>query len=180
MKKLLVLAAAVAALATALPLAALADDGTAAVQADIAKLKTDVQTKHDTVVADAAKLQADAQSLVGTTDKKAARQTIKADAPKLTGDWKSLLATCLADRLQLRKDFQAAIQAGASKQDLRLLRRQANLEIRLVNLDMREAVAKAHLAVVELRQSFHQAGGQAPTVPTPPTTAPTVAPVTTS
>ena len=176
MKKFLVLACSLLALAAAAPLAALADDPTAAVQADIAKLKSDVQTKHDAVVADAQKLQADAQSLVGTSDKKAARGTIKVDALKLTGDWKSLLSVCLADRQQLRSDFKAAVAAGVSRQQLRLLRRQANLEIRLVNLDMREAVAKAHLAVVELRQSFHQTGGQAPDVPTPPATAPTVQP----
>lgn len=179
MKKLIVLVCSVVAVAVAVPVAALADDGTAAVQADIAKLKTDVQAKHDQVVADAQKLESDADALVGT-DKKTAKQTIKVDALKLTGDWKSLLSTCLADRQQLRKDFRAAVQAGASKQQLKLLRRQANLEIRLVNLDMREAVAKAHLAVVKLRQTYHQAGQNAPAVQTPPATPPTVPTVTTS
>lgn len=170
MKRFLVLLVAVTAVAVAVPLAALADDPTSAVQADIAKLKTDVQAKHDTVVADAQKLAADAASLAGTTDKQAARAEIKADATKLTGDWKSLVATCLADRKQLRQDVQAAVQGGAAKRDLRLLVRQANLEIRLTNLDMREAVATARLAVVKLRQGFAAAGQQAPAVPTPTVT----------
>jgi len=174
MKKLTMLFLLVVAVAVAAPVAALADDGTAAVQADIAKLKTDVQAKHDAVVADATKLQADAQSLVGTSDRKAARQTIVADAQKLTSDWKSLLATCLADRAQLHTDVLAAKNAGANKQQLRLLVREANLEIRIVNLDMRSAVAKAHLAVVQLRESFHKAGQQGPAITTPPASTPTV------
>lgn len=177
MTKFLSLLVVALAIAVAAPLAAFADDPTAAVQADIAKLKSDVQAKHDTVVADAQKLETDATSLVGSSDKKAARDTIKADVTQLVTDWKSLLATCKADRDQLHQDLQAAVQAGASKRDLHMLVRQANLEIRLVNLDMREAVVKARLAVLKLRQSFAAAGQQAPAVSTPPA-APAVQPVT--
>ena len=167
MKRYLSLFLIAMAIAVAAPVAALADDPTATVQADIAKLKSDVQTKHDTVVADAQKLEADATSLVGTSDKKAARDTIKADVTQLVTDWKSLLQVCLADRQQLRDDVKAAIDGGASKQDVRMLVREAQLEIRAANLDMREAVTKARLAVVKLRQSFAAAGQQAPAVQTP-------------
>ena len=167
MKKTLILAVAVCAAALLVPVAALADDPVSTVQADIAKLKSDVQSKHDTVVADAQKLESDADALAGTSDKNAARQTIKADAQKLRSDWKSLLATCLADRAQLHKDVQAAKDAGVSKHQVRLLVRQGNLEIRLVNLDLRSAVAKARLAVVKMRESFAAAGQPAPSVTAP-------------
>lgn len=177
MKMTLILALAVVAAALIVPVAAFADDPVSTVQADIAKLKSDVQTKHDTVLADAQKLEADADALAGTSDKKAARQTIKADAQKLGSDWKSLLATCLADRAQLHKDVLAAKDAGVPKHQVRLLVRQANLEIRLVNLDMRSAVAKARLAVVKMRESFAASGQPAPSVVTPSTT-PSVQPVT--
>lgn len=180
MNKALSLVVIVLAVAAAAPVAALADDPVATVQADIAKLKSDVQTKHDTVVADAQKLEADAASLVGTSDRKGARKTIKADALKLTGDWKSLLAVCLADRKQLREDVQAAARSGVSRRDLRRLVREANLEIRLTNMNMRAAVLEARIAVLELRESFHHAGQQAPTVPTPPAQTPAPEPVTTS
>jgi len=177
-KKILMLAVVALTVAAAAPVAAFADDPVGAVQADIAKLKTDVQAKHDQVVADAQKLETDANSFAGTSDKKTARQTIRVDALKLTGDWRSLLSTCLADRVQLRADVLAAKQAGVPAQQLRLLVRQANLEIRLTNLNMREAVAEAHLAVVKLRESFAASGQQAPNVTTPPSTTPTPAPVT--
>jgi len=178
MKKFLSLAIVVLALAAIAPVSALADGSgsTATVQADIAKLKTDVQTKHDTVVADAQKLEADAGSLVGT-DKKTARETIKADALKLTGDWKSLLSVCLRDRMQLRADVKAARESGVPHRELRLLVREANLEIRLTNMDMRAAVLKARIAVIKLRQSFAAAGDEAPSVPTPPAQTPDAQPI---
>ena len=177
-KKILMLVVVALAVAAVAPVAAFADDPVATVQADIAKLKTDVQAKHDQVVLDAQKLEADASSLAGTSNKKAARQTIRVDALKLTGDWRSLLSTCLADRMQLRADVHAAKAAGVPARQLRLLVRQANLEIRLTNLNMRAAVAEAHLAVVKLRESFAASGQQAPNVVTPPTSTPTPAPVT--
>ncbi len=173
MRKLLLLAALTLTACALVPVAAMAASPLDAVNADIAKLTSDVQIKHDTVVADAQKLQADATSLLGTSDKKAARATIKADAKKLTTDWHSLLATCLADRAQLRSDIAAARQAGAGDHgQLRLLVRQANLSIRATNLEMRAAVARARAAVVGLRASFRAAGEQAPVVPLPPATTP--------
>ena len=172
MKKLMYIAALALAAAAIAPIAALADtDPLAAIKADIAQLKTDVQTKHDAVVADATTLQNDAHSLVGS-DRKTARTKIKIDALKLTGDWKSLLSVCLADRLQLRKDINAARQAGAGKGQIAPLVREANLEIRATNLQMRAAVLQARAAVIELRQSFKKAGKQAPTIPTPPAETP--------
>jgi hypothetical protein len=173
MRKLLLLAALTLASAALIPTAALAATPIDAVNADLAKLTSDVQTKHDSVVADAQTLMTDANSLVGTSDKQAARATIKADAVKLTGDWKSLLAVCLADRAQLRVDILAARQAtpGGNRQ-LRLVVRQANLELRATNLEMRAAVARARAAVVALRVSFKSAGEQAPSVPTPPAATP--------
>lgn len=176
--KFLSLLAVALAVAVAAPLAAFADDSTASVQADIAKLKSDVQAKHDTVVADAQQVETDASSLTGSSDKKAARETIKTDVTKLVTDWKSMLAVCLADREQLRQDVHAAADGGASKHDLRMLVREANLEIRLVNLDMREAVTKARIAVLKLRQSFAADGHQAPSTPAPPTQTPSAQPVT--
>ncbi len=176
MRKLMYfMALAVAAVAIA-PVAAMADttDPLAAIKADIAKLQTDVQTKHDTVVADATTLQNDANSLVGTTDKNAARAKIKIDALKLTGDWRSLLSVCLADRLQLRTDVAAARQAGNGHGQIRPLIREANLQIQATNLEMRAAVLKARAAVFALRQSFKNEGATAPVVPTPPATTPTV------
>src|SRR5215475_4440233 len=115
MRKILFLTALALTVAALVPVAALADDPVATVQADIAKLTADVQTKHDTVVADAATLQADAESLVGTSDRKAARLKIKLDALKLTGDWKSLLAVCLGDRAKLRADVKAARLQGVPR-----------------------------------------------------------------
>ena len=94
------------------PVAAMAATPIETVKADLTKLSTDVQTKHDTVVADAQKLQADATSFLGTSDKKAARAAIKADAQKLTTDWHSLLAVCLADRAQLHQDIAAAARSA--------------------------------------------------------------------
>lgn len=172
----LILIATLALVACLVPVAAMADNGSlTAVNADLAKLQTDVQTKHDAVVADAAKLQADATSLVGTSDKAAARATIKVDATKLTGDWKSLLSVCLADRQQLHTDVKAAIAASTTKADkvqVRLTVREANLTIKATNLQMRAAVAQARAAVVELRKSFHAAGQTAPAIATPPATTP--------
>ena len=177
MKKLLTIAFAVAAVAIA-PVAAFADtDPLAAIKADIAQLKTDVQAKHDAVVADATTLQTDATTLVGT-DKATAKAKIKVDALKLTGDWKSLLSVCLADRIQMRKDIYAARQAGDGNGQIRPLVREANLEIRATNLQMRAAVLQARAAVVALRQSFKNAGQTAPTVATPPATVPTPTPIT--
>jgi hypothetical protein len=173
MRKMLLLAGLTATVLAIVPVAAMAAGPLDAVHADLAKLTTDVQTKHDAVVADAAKLQADATSFVGTSDKKAARAAIKADAQKLTTDWHSLLAICLADRVQLRSDIAAARQAGAGGHgQLHLLVRQANLSIRATNLEMRAAVARARAAVVGLRASFRAAGQQAPVVPLPPATTP--------
>ena len=121
MKKLMYLAALALAAAAIAPIAAFADtDPLAAIKADIAQLKTDVQTKHDAVVADATTLQNDAHTLVGS-DRQTARAKIKIDALKLTGDWKSLLSVCLADRLKLRTDINAARQAGAGKGQIRPL-----------------------------------------------------------
>ncbi len=175
MRKILLLTALVLTVAALAPVAALADDPVATVQADIAKLVSDVQTKHDTVVADAATLQADANSLVGTSDKHAARLKIRLDVLKLTGDWKSLLAVCLGDRAKLRADVKAARLQGVPRHQLRPLIHQANLQIRATNYEMRAAVLQARVAVLKLRASFHALGQQPPTVetpPTPPATAP--------
>ena len=130
MRKILYLTALALTAAALVPVAAMADDPVATVQADISKLVSDVQTKHDTVVADAATLEADANSLVGTSDKKAARLKIRLDALKLTGDWKSLRAVCLGDRAKLRADVKAARLQGVRRHDLRPLIREANLQIR--------------------------------------------------
>jgi hypothetical protein len=171
MRKLLLLAALTLAVVAIVPVAAMAATPLDTVKADLAKLSTDVQTKHDAVVADAQKLQADATAFVGTTDKKAARAAIKVDAQKLTADWHSLLSVCLADRVQLRADIAAARAAHAGEHgQLRLLVRQANLSIRATNLEMRAAVARARAAVVGLRVSFRAAGEPAPVVPLPPVT----------
>jgi hypothetical protein len=168
MRKILFLTALALTAAALVPVAALADDPVATVQADIAKLQSDVQTKHDTVVADAAALEADANGFVGTTDKKAARLKIRLDALKLTGDWKSLRAVCLGDRAKLRADIKAAHLQGVTEQRLRPLVHQANVQIRLTNLEMRAAVLKARLAVLKMRASFNAANQAAPAVPTPP------------
>jgi hypothetical protein len=171
MRKLLLLVALTLTAIAIVPVAAMAATPIDTVKADLTKLSTDVQTKHDAVVADAQKLQADATSFLGTSDKKAARAAIKADALKLTTDWHSLLAVCLADRAQLHQDIAAARAAGAGGDgQLRLLVRQANLTIRATNLEMRAAVARARAAVVGLRASFKAAGQQAPVVPLPPAT----------
>jgi hypothetical protein len=171
MRKLMTIALAVAAVAIA-PVAASADtDPLAAIKADIAQLKTDVQAKHDAVVADATTLQTDATTLVGS-DRATAKAKIKADALKLTGDWKSLLSVCLNDRIQLRKDIHAARVAGTGKGQIAPLVREANLEIRATNLQMRAAVLQARAAVIALRQSFKDAGQTAPSVPTPPAATP--------
>ncbi|HUK97393.1 MAG TPA: hypothetical protein VLV46_07015 [Gaiellaceae bacterium] len=177
MRKILSLTAVVIAVVAIAPVAAMADDPVATVQADIAKLVSDVQTKHDTVVADANALEADANSLVGTTDPKAARLKIRLDILKLTGDWKSLLGVCLGDRAKLRADVKAARLQGVPRSQLRPLVREANLQIRATNLEMRAAVLKARAAVLQLRASFHAAGQQPPsaeTPPTPPATAPSL------
>ena len=115
MRKFLYLMALAVAVAVIVPVAALADDPLAAIQADITQLKTDVQTKHDTVLADAQTLQTDAQTLVGS-DKATAKAKIKADVQKLTGDWKSLLAVCKTDREKLRSDVEAAKAAGVKRE----------------------------------------------------------------
>ena len=178
MKKLMYIAALALAAAVIAPVAVFADtDPLAAIKADIAQLKTDVQTKHDTVVADAATLQSDATSLVGS-DRQTAKTKIKVDALKLTGDWKSLLSVCLGDRLKLRTDINAARQTGAGKGQIFPLVREANLEIRSTNLQMRAAVLQARVAVLKLRLSFKNAGQQAPAVATPPATVPTPTPIT--
>ena len=79
MHKLLYLAALALAVAVIVPVAALADDPLAAIQADITQLQTDVQAKHDAVLADAQTLQTDAQNLVGSD-----KATAKATAPRPT------------------------------------------------------------------------------------------------
>jgi hypothetical protein len=177
MRKILYLAALAITVAALLPVTALADDPVATVQADIAKLVSDVQTKHDTVVADATALEADADSLAGTSDPRAARLKIRVDVLKLTGDWKSLLSVCLGDRAKLRADVKSARLQGVPANQLRPLIHQANLQIQVTNLEMRAAVLKARIAVLKLRASFHAAGQQPPAVetpPTPPTTAPSL------
>ena len=55
MRKILSLVALALTVAVLAPVAALADDSTATIQADIAQLQSDVKTKHDTVMADAQK-----------------------------------------------------------------------------------------------------------------------------
>ena len=177
MRHVLSLVAVALAVAAIAPVAALADDPTAAIQADIAQLQSDVKTKHDTVMADAAALQKDAETLVGS-DRASAREKIKADARKLSLDWHALLATCLADRAKLQSDFVAAVQAGVAPKDLRRLIHDANEQIRASNLEMRAAVKKAHAAVVALRQSFRDAGKTPPATTTPPATPPAAPPVT--
>ena len=179
MRKLFFLAALALSVVAIAPVAAMADTAPlAAVKADIAKLQTDVTTKHDTVLADAQTLQNDAVSLVGS-DKDTAKAKIKVDLLKLTGDWRSLLSVCLADRLQLRTDIAAARAAGQGKGQIHPLVREANLQIRASNLEMRAGVLKARAAVFALRQSFRDAGKQAPTAPTPPANPPAVPQLTT-
>jgi hypothetical protein len=167
MKKFLYLAALALTVAAVVPVAALADDPTSAIQADIAQLQTDVNVKHDAVLADALVLQTDAQTLVGS-DKASAKAKIKADAQKLSVDWHSLLAVCLTDRAKLQTDIAAARAAGVKGRDIRPLVREANLQIRASNLEMRAGVLKARAAVVALRQSFTAAGKTAPAAATPP------------
>jgi hypothetical protein len=176
MKKLLYLAALALAVVAVVPVAAFADDPLAAIKADITQLQTDVQTKHDTVLADAQTLQTDATNLVGS-DKTTAKATIQADVTKLTGDWKSLLAVCQSDRTQLRTDVAAARSAGNAKGQIAPLVREANLQIRASNLAMRSGVVSARAAVFALRQTFKNAGQPAPSAVTPPATPPVVAPV---
>jgi hypothetical protein len=176
MRKFLYLAALAIAVAAVVPVAAFADDPLATITADITQLKTDVQTKHDAVLADAQTLQTDATNLVGS-DKTTAKATIKADVLKLTGDWKSLLAVCLSDRAKLHTDVAAAHAAGADKGQIRPLVREANLQIRASNLEMRSGVVKARAAVFALRQTFKNAGQTAPAVTTPPAAPPAAAPI---
>src|SRR5581483_5951224 len=143
MRKILFLTALALVAAALAPMAALADDPVAT-------------------------LEADANALVGTSDKKAARLKIRLDALKLTGDWKSLRAVCLGDRAKLRADIKAARLQGVSESHLRPLVRQANVQIRITNLQMRSAVLQARLAVLKMRASFHATGQPAPSVETPP------------
>jgi hypothetical protein len=166
MKKFLYLAALALSVAAIVPVAALADDPTSAIKADITQLQSDVKVKHDAVLADALVLQTDAQTLVGS-DKAAAKAKIKADALKLSIDWHSLLAVCLGDRAKLQADIAAARAAGVKSRDIRPLVRLANLQIKASNLEMRAGVLKARAAVVALRQSFRAAGKTAPAMPTP-------------
>ena len=176
MRKFLYLAALALAVAAVVPVAAFADDPLAAIKADITQLRTDVQTKHDAVLADAQTLQTDAQSLVGS-DKATAKAKIKADVLKLTGDWRSLLSVCLSDRAKLHSDIAAAHAAGIGKDQIRPLVHEANLQIRASNLEMRAGVVKARAAVFALRQSFKNAGKPAPAMTTPPASPPPAAPV---
>ena len=178
MKKFLYVAAVVVAAAVIVPVAAFAADPLSAIKTDITQLQTDVQTKHDAVLADAQTLQNDAQTLVGT-DKATAKAKIKIDMFKLTGDWRSLLSVCLADRMQLHADIAAAHAAGIGRNQIRPLVREANLQIRASNLEMRAGVLKARAAVLALRLSFRNAGQVAASVATPPATPPAAAPVTT-
>jgi hypothetical protein len=177
MKTFLCVAALAVVAATLDPVGALADDPLAAITADIAQLKTDVQAKHDAVLADAQMLQNDAESLAGS-DRATAKAKIKVDALKLTGDWKSLLSVCLADRAKLQADIAAARAAGSGKGQIRPLVREANLQIRASNLEMRAGVLKARAAVVALRRNFRKAGLTAPSVTTPPASPPSAQPVT--
>jgi uncharacterized DUF497 family protein len=177
MNKFLALLALAVAVSVIVPVAALADDPTGAIKADIAKLQTDVKAKHDAVLADAQTLQTDAQTLVGS-DKATAKAKIRIDILKLTGDWRSLLSVCLADRVQLHADVLAARAAGAKPKEIRPLVREANLQIRASNLEMRAGVLRARAAVFALRQSFKNAGKTAPTIATPPATPTGGAPVT--
>jgi hypothetical protein len=167
MHKFLFLMALALAVAVIVPVAALADDPLAAVQADIIQLQTDVKVKHDAVLVDAQTLQTDAQTLVGS-DKATAKAKIKADAQKLNTDWHSLRAVCLADRAKLRADIDAAHAAGLKMNQIRPVVREANLQIRASNLEMRAGVLRARAAVIALRQSFKAAGKTAPVVATPP------------
>ena len=176
MHKFLYLIALALAVTVIVPVAALADDPLAAIQADITQLKTDVKTKHDAVLADAQTLQNDAQTLVGS-DKATAKAKIRIDVLKLTGDWRSLLSVCLADRAKLHADIAAAHAAGLKQKQIRPIVREANLQIRASNLEMRAGVLRARAAVIALRQSFKNAGKTAPTVATPPASPPVAAPV---
>ncbi len=177
MKRFLSLAILALSLAAVVPSFALADDPLSSIKADIAQLQSDVQVKHDTVLADARTLKDDATSLVGS-DKASAKATIKADAQKLSGDWQSLLSTCLSDRAKLQADITAAHAAGIKPSEIHPLVREANLQIRASNLEMRSGVASAHAAVYALRQSFKAAGETAPLVTTPPSSPTGGAPVT--
>ena len=173
MKRLLYLAALALAVAAIVPVMALADDPLATIKADITQLQSDVQTKHDAVLADAATLQSDATSLVGS-DKTTAKAKIKADVLKLQGDWQSLLSVCLSDRAKLQSDVAAARANGIGKGEIHPLIREANLQIRASNYEMRAGVLNARAAVVALRQSFRNAG-QTPPVTTTPPASPTAA-----
>jgi hypothetical protein len=176
MHKFLYLMALALAITVIVPVTALADDPLAAIKADITQLQTDVQTKHDAVLADAQTLQSDAQTLVGS-DKRTAKAKIKVDIQKLTGDWHSLLAVCLSDRAKLRTDIEAAHAAGLKANEIRPIVREANLQIRASNLEMRAGVLKARAAVIALRQSFQDAGQLAPPAATPPASPTDAAPV---
>ena len=176
MRKFLYLAALALAVTVIVPVAALADDPLASIQADITQLQSDVKVKHDAVLADAQTLQTDAQTLVGS-DKTTAKAKIKADALKLSTDWHSLLATCLTDRAKLQTDIAAALTAGVKGNQIRPVVREANLQIRASNLEMRAGVLRARAAVLALRQSFKAAGQTAPAVVTPPASPPAAAPI---
>jgi hypothetical protein len=137
---------------------------TSQVQADIAKLNADVQTRHQT-------LDTDIQALTADANGGASADTLKSDRAKTQSDFATNEAVVKQDRAQVESDSKALIQSvdkgcGARKaahDQLETLRKSAAqaLQAELVqfkqeNQQLRDA---AKLAVQQDRQQHH---GQKP------------------
>lgn len=134
---------------------ALADgDPLAAVKADIAKVESDVQAAHDTLVADAGHLESDAIALKGNANKDQVKTTIKADWEKLRSDRHMLLGQIQADRKALVADLKAARDAHVGKGEIRPLLQALRQHDRQLRIEVRNAIRDARNAVRELRHSF--------------------------
>jgi hypothetical protein len=152
MKTTLTLLVTALALAVLAPAATAQGDPAAAVKADLAKLVSDADARHDVVIADANKLAADAQAAKGGT-KAAARAAIKADLAKLRADRKAAAEVVKADRAQLKTDLAAAKDAKALK-GLRSSLKEARTALKQQRAEVKAALQAAHQAVKELRASF--------------------------
>jgi hypothetical protein len=145
MKKLVLVAAALALLAA--PAALAADDPTvAAVKTDLQKLLDDAKAKHDTLIADAQQLQTDVQSVTSTSDRASVKATVQADLQKLRSDRQAAITQLQADREQLKKDLQAVHAAKAGKGQLKPLLQQAAATLKQEHQETVAAVQAAKQA----------------------------------
>jgi predicted nucleic acid-binding Zn-ribbon protein len=152
-RHLLGAAAAVAALAA--PNAFAAGDPVAAVNADLAKLKTDVASARATIVPTAQKLASDAAAAKGSTRAQAVA-VVKPDLMQLRSALKAARTQIRADRAQLKTDLAAAKSVDGTRKQLQPAVKSTRAAVKADRTAIRNALQQARQAVKDLRASFRK------------------------